>query len=84
MIQTSGQTFLGLTNNLVAFVDGSVIPLLGALAFVFFLIGMVRFFFSQSDENREKGRQFALWGMVGLVVIFTVWGVVTLFVGALQ
>lgn len=72
-------TFEGLVNDVVVpFVDGYVIPLLYALAFLFFLIGMVRFFFSQSDEGRESGRTFALWGVVGIIVLFTVWGIVRL------
>jgi len=84
MIQTSGQTFASLTNEIVSFTDASLIPLLFALAFIFFLVGMVRFFFSQSDENREKGRQFAVWGLVGLIALFCIWGVVNLFVSALK
>lgn len=76
-------TFAGATSKLVAFVDDTVIPLLFVLAFLFFLIGMVRFFFSQDAENREKGKQFALWGIIGLVVMFTFWGVVNLFLAVL-
>jgi uncharacterized membrane protein YjfL (UPF0719 family) len=76
--------FKDVVNSLISFVDKSIIPLLFALAFIFFLIGMVRFFFSGSEENREKGRQFAIWGMVGLVVLFSIWGIVNVFVSALQ
>jgi len=84
MIQASGQTFAGLVNSLVSFADTSIIPLLFALGFIFFLIGMVRFFFSQSEENREKGRQFALWGLIALVVLFSVWGIVNVLVDTLK
>ncbi|MFZ1987507.1 MAG: hypothetical protein WAV21_00515 [Minisyncoccia bacterium] len=72
-------TLLSLTQNLVGFVNALVIPLLYALAILFFLIGMVRFFFAEGDENRTKGRAFMLWGLIGLAVIFSVWGLVRVF-----
>jgi hypothetical protein len=78
-------TFAQFVNEkVVGFVDESVIPLLFILAFLFFLIGMVRFFFSQDQENRAKGKQFVLWGIIGLVVMFSLWGIVNMFVNILQ
>jgi len=77
-------TFKDVVDKLVSFVDASVIPLLISLGFIFFLIGMVRFFFSESEENREKGRQFAIWGIIGLVVLFSLWGIVNILVSTLQ
>jgi len=71
-------TFATVVNNFISFVNNSVIPLLFALAFLFFLAGLVRYFFSGGDENRQKGREFALWGMIGLVVLFGVWAIVNL------
>ncbi|HVX90945.1 MAG TPA: hypothetical protein VHC20_04975 [Candidatus Paceibacterota bacterium] len=71
-------TFAQVVNNFISFINNSLIPLLFALAFLFFLVGLVRFFFSDGDENRQKGRQFALWGMIGLIVLFSIWGIVNL------
>lgn len=68
----------GLTDDIVKFVNASIIPLFYTLAFLFFVIGMVRFFFLEGDENREKGRQFMLWSIIGFVVMFSVWGIVRL------
>ena len=59
--------------------DKGVIPLLYAPAFLFFLIGIVRYFFiSGSEEARESGKQLMVWGIVGLVVIFSIWSIVSL------
>lgn len=69
--------------TIVPFVDRAIIPLLYALAFLFFLMGMLKFFFSQSDEAREQGRQFAVWGIIALVVMFAVWGIVKFFLSIL-
>lgn len=62
----------------VPIVDRGVIPFLYALAFLFFLFGVARFFFSESEENRKKGRDFALWGIFGFFILASVWGIVKL------
>ncbi|MBU0749938.1 pilin [Patescibacteria group bacterium] len=70
-------------STIVPFVDTAVLPLMYALAFLFFMIGMVRFFFSSSEEAREQGKQHAFWGVIGLVVLFGVWGFVRLLLSTL-
>lgn len=79
----TGPTFSTVVTNVIAFFDGYVIPLLYALAFLFFLIGVVRYFFMGGDENRQKARPFVLWGLVGLVVIFAIWGIVRLLLSSI-
>lgn len=69
-------TFASLVNDLVNFISNSVIPLLFAAAFAFFVFGIFRFFFTGGQENREKGKAFAIWGLVGFVILFSVWGIV--------
>ncbi len=76
-------TFAQLVTSLVRLVDVAVMPLLYALAFILFLIGMVRFFFMGGEEARQKGRAFMLWGIIGFVVLFSVWGIVRLFLEVL-
>jgi hypothetical protein len=71
-------TFAQWTDGVVKFVDTAVIPLLFALAFLFFLFGIARYFFTGGEENREKGKVFVLWGLVGMFVLFSVWGLVRL------
>ncbi|MBA3789421.1 hypothetical protein H0X32_03465 [Patescibacteria group bacterium] len=72
----TGITFAALVGKLVTLVNTSVLPLLYALAFVFFLFGLVRFFFIGGEEGREKGKQLMLYGLIGLFVLFSVWGIV--------
>ncbi|HYF29210.1 MAG TPA: hypothetical protein VEA36_02505 [Candidatus Paceibacterota bacterium] len=64
--------------TIVPIIDGAVIPLLYALAFIMFLVGIVRYFFFEGEESREKGKQLVLWGIIGFVVISTLWGIVKL------
>lgn len=64
--------------TIVPIFDQGIIPLLYAIAFIAFLIGIVRYFFFGGEEAREKGKQFILWGLVGFFVIFSIWGIVKL------
>lgn len=72
------------TADIVLLVNNSIVPLIYALAFLFFIIGMVRFFFlGDSEENRQKGKSFMIWGIITFVVMFSVWGIVRLLMTAL-
>lgn len=64
--------------TIVPIFDQGIIPLLYAIAFIAFLIGIVRYFFFGGEEAREKGKQLIVWGLVGFFVIFSVWGIVRL------
>ena len=72
-------TFAEVVNDKIVPFGNTIITLLYALTFLFFLVGMVRLFFSHSEESRQKGRQFALWGIIGLAFLFMVWGLVRIF-----
>lgn len=76
-------TFAELTDGIVDLVNTTIVPLIYALAFLLFIVGMVRFFFLGGEEGREKGKQFMLWGVIGFVVLFSVWGIVRLLLTAL-
>lgn len=69
--------------TIVPGVDGVLIPLLYALAFLFFIYGISTSFFSYNEEKRQEGRKIALWGIIALVVLFAVWGIVKLFLSVL-
>lgn len=78
--QASGNlTFQQLVDDrIVPLVDTAVIPLLYVLAFLFFMFGVVKYFFTGGQENREIARVYIMWSLIGMVVIFGVWGIVRL------
>lgn len=55
-------------------------PLLFAAAFITFLYGVANaYIFSQGDEEAvRKGHKLILWGIVGFVVMFSLWGLVNI------
>lgn len=67
----------GLINYITCLISRSIIPLIFVLAFAMFLWGVVQYVINSSEEaKREKGRQFMLWGVIALFVMFAVWGLV--------
>ncbi|MGH7175515.1 MAG: Mbov_0395 family pilin-like conjugal transfer protein, partial [Minisyncoccia bacterium] len=70
----------GYTNAIISFINSALVPVLIAIAFIVFLWGIVRaYFLNGGDETaRKEGHQLILWGIIGFVVIFSVWGLVNL------
>lgn len=59
---------------------GKLIPILTALALVFFIVGLIRFVIAADEEKRKDGKSMMWWGIVALFVIVTIWGI-TGFIG---
>ena len=58
-----------------------VSPLLGlatAIAFALFLYGVIRFLIARSNGDSSKfeaGRWHLIWGIVGLTILLSLWGI---------
>ena len=58
-------------------INGTIIPLIFSLAVVMFIWGVVQYVINDSDEGKkDKGREFMVWGIVGLTVMVGIWGIV--------
>lgn len=56
-----------------------LVPILIALALVFFLWGLVTFIWNSGDESaRDEGKKKMIWGIIALFIIVSVWGLVQL------
>lgn len=75
------QAFLA---QIILFLNYVIIPLLIALAFLFFIWNAFRYFIleSNSEEGRTKARRLALYGIGAFVFIVSLWGIVNLLVSA--
>ena len=75
----------GYATNIKDIINLYFIPALIAIAFVTFLWGIYKYFIQGADneEAQKKGKAFALYGIIGLVIIFSVWGIVSIFMGTL-
>ncbi len=54
----------------------AIIPLIFALALMFFLWGVMKFIMANDSTKREEGRKFILGGLIGLFVMTSLWGIV--------
>ena len=72
-------------SGIIGAINTIIIPTIMALAFGVFIWGVVsHFFLNQDDEGaREKGRQFIFWGILGMVMLFAVWGFVNILLSTL-
>jgi len=70
-----------LLTRLADYVFNPIIGVLFALALVYFLIGVFKFVAnSDSDDGREEGRNHIIWGLVGMFVMVSVFGIMNLIV----
>lgn len=57
-------------------ISNAVIPLLFSAALAIFIFGVVKFIGNSDSKEKGKGRDFMIWGIVGLFVMISVWGLV--------
>jgi hypothetical protein len=59
-----------------------IVPIIFALAFAFFIFNVYRYFIAggASEEKVTEGRRFVLWALVGFVLMFSLWGIINVFV----
>jgi hypothetical protein len=71
--------FKELVNNI--FINGILKPLVPALiglAVVVFIYGILIVMFSEGGEKKESGKMYMLWGIIGIFVMVSVWGLVSI------
>ncbi len=73
------------SSGLIGAINTSVVPVIFAFAFAAFVWGVMKYFFINVDDQtkREEGRQFILWGVLGMVVLFSVWSLVNILLSTL-
>lgn len=55
-----------------------LLPIVAALALLYFFWGLAKFILAAGDEEaREKGKSIMIWGIVALFVLASVWGLVS-------
>lgn len=71
---------MSLTGIINMFIDIGlrIVPFLGAVAFLAFVLGIARFIKSSgSGEDVKKNKNLLIWGIIGLVVLTSVWGIIS-------
>ncbi|MFA6503068.1 MAG: hypothetical protein WCT45_02330 [Candidatus Paceibacterota bacterium] len=70
----------GYSTGVISIINDVIVPVLFALAFLYFIWGVYKYFIlgAADSEERTKGKDFVLWAVVGFAVIFSVWGLVNI------
>ncbi|MFZ2167351.1 MAG: hypothetical protein WAV50_00605 [Minisyncoccia bacterium] len=70
------------SNGIITLINTVFVPVLFAIAFLYFLWGVYKYFIlgADNDSERTKGRDVVLWGLIGFAVILSVWGLVNVVV----
>jgi hypothetical protein len=74
-------TFTDIVNLFIG-LGKDLIPLLAVIAFLIFILGVARFIrASASDKDFDEKKKFLIWGVVGMFVLVTVWGIISFLKG---
>ena len=73
-------TFIG---RITTFINNTLIPLVFGIALLVFVWGMFKFFIYNTEEEKEKGKDLALYAIVAFVLMVSVWGIVNLIANGL-
>ena len=64
--------------NLFTNIGARIIPLMAAIAFLAFVWGVAKYIKSAGSEKDSKdSKNLLIWGIVGLFVMVTIWGIVS-------
>ena len=73
--------FCGLVDLIISSILTPFIGLLAGLSLAFFLWGVVKYIRESGDEKaREEGKKMMFYGLIGLFVFVSVWGLVNVVV----
>ena len=53
-----------------------LVPVFIAIAFVYFLYGVIRFIMAQDADKKKDARDIVVQGVIGLFIMMSIWGLV--------
>lgn len=78
---TSLQGFL---STIPAFLSGVIIPFFFGIAFLIFVINIIRFFVIEgnNEDGRKKAKALAIYSVSAFVFLIILWGIINLLAGS--
>lgn len=81
----AGDTAQVLVDKIVSYIVNPFIELLFGIAFIVFLWGVFQFIWGASDpKKREDGRKHMIWGIIGLFIMLTAYGILNFLVSVVK
>jgi hypothetical protein len=74
------------SDSIIGIINTILVPVLVAIAFIVFLWGVFKYLIYGGDNDTERatGKKLILWGIIAFVIIFSIWGIVNVLMGALN
>ena len=79
MLNTSNG-FAGVVSSILKIFDAAM-PVLVALALVLFMVGVVKYIYS---EGEHKNRDLIMWSLIALFVMVSIWGILRILLNSLD
>lgn len=80
---TTNATLADVIRTIVGLIN-SAMPALAGIVIIVFFIGLIRYIYKAGDaKGRAEGRFAIIWGLIGIFVIFSLWGIINLLQGSL-
>lgn len=73
-------SFIG---RITGFINNTLIPLIFGIALLVFIWGMFQYFIRNGAEEKEQGKQLAIYAVVAFVLMVSIWGIVNLIASGL-
>lgn len=70
---------IDLIKTATGIIKGTLIPLAFALCLLYFFWGMAKYIksgASSGEKAAQEGKNIMVWGVVGLFVAFSIWGII--------
>lgn len=69
-------TIITLINGALGIINNILIPLAFALCLFYFFWGVAKYIRSVGGESKDEGKSIMVWGVVGLFIAFSIWGII--------
>lgn len=69
----------GFINKVDQYILNPIIILVFVLSMAYFVYGVIRFLYVDSDDkgnSRAEARSAIMWGVIGMVIMFSVYGII--------
>lgn len=68
-----------LINKVIAQIINPLIPVLIGIGLIVFFWGIIQYVLNaDSEEKRSTGKQHMIWGIIGIFIMVSVWGIIRL------
>lgn len=81
LVFAQGQPQTQYFTTIINFLKNSINPIAGilvGLAFIYFIWGVIKYVISSDPTKKEESKSTIIYGLIGLLVIASAWGIVRL------